>query len=155
MRRMIIVAVLAAAGLPGCKRESRSPLLDAARACTAKGSDLSCPRPIFSVRDLRASTRYFHDVLGFHVDWEYGEPPDFASVSRGDAVIFMCMGCQGSPGAWTMMFSPDVDRLHDELRRRKAIIQMPPTDMPWHVREMRVADPDGNVLRIGTGIDHD
>jgi catechol 2,3-dioxygenase-like lactoylglutathione lyase family enzyme len=151
-RSIIAIVILLAAALSGCKGEQRSPLLEVARRCRA-GSDLSCPRPIFSVRDLRATTSYFRDALGFEVDWEWGEPPDFASVSRGDATIFLCKGCQGAPGAWTMMFSPDVDRLHEELRRRKAIIKMPPTDMPWHTREMHVQDPDGNVLRIGTGID--
>ena len=49
--------------------------------------------------------------------------------SRGEAAIFMCQGCQGHPGAWIMVFARDVDRLHDELVRRKAIIKMPPTDM--------------------------
>jgi catechol 2,3-dioxygenase-like lactoylglutathione lyase family enzyme len=150
MRRTILTAACLAIGLLGCKdrRERASPLAELAKTCTG-GSEISCPRPIFTVRDLRATQRYYRDALGFKLDWEYGEPPDFASVSRGDGVLFMCQGCPGRTGAWVMMFTPDVDRLHEELRRKEAIIKMPPTDMPWGVREMHVEDPDGNVMRFG------
>jgi catechol 2,3-dioxygenase-like lactoylglutathione lyase family enzyme len=146
------IACLAFSSFACGRGEARSPLAEAAREC-AHDSELSCPRPIFNVRSLRASQSYYRDQLGFKVDWEYGDPPDFGSVSRAQGVIFLCQGCQGSPGAWTMIFAQDVDRLHEEFRRRKAIVRMPPTDMPWHMREMHVADPDGNVLRFGTSTD--
>ncbi len=140
----------------GCdKGESRSPLVEAARKCIDAGGDLSCAVPIFNVHDLRAGLNYYRDALGFKIDWQYGEPPDFGSVSRGSSVIFLCQGCQGNPGTWTMVFTRDVDRLHEEFRGKKAIIRMAPTNMPWGMREMHVSDPDGNVLRFGAGIDHD
>jgi catechol 2,3-dioxygenase-like lactoylglutathione lyase family enzyme len=158
MKRATMAAVcgaaLAVVGLRACARDAEVPSLAAtARAC--EDGDLSCPRPIYSVDDLAASLRYYRDSLGFRVDWTHGEPARFASVTRGGATLFLCDGCPGQPGAWSMSFSPDVDRLHDELRRRGAIIRMAPTDMPWGLREMNVADPDGNILRIGTGIDED
>jgi catechol 2,3-dioxygenase-like lactoylglutathione lyase family enzyme len=139
-------------GLAGCKRSERNPLVETARECARHG-DLSCPRPILHVRSLHASQRYYRDALGFKIDWEHGDPPDFGSVSRGDSMLFMCQGCQGNPGSWMMIFTPDVDRLHDELARRGAIIRMPPTNMPWGMREMQVADPDGNVIRFGSAIE--
>lgn len=130
--------------------EKESPWVAAARAC-AEGSELSCVRPIFNVHSLREAQRYYRDALGFKLDWEHGQPPDFASMSRGDAVIFMCQGCQGNPGTWVMVFSSDVDALHAELLEKGALIRMPPTNMPWGMREMHVSDSDGNVLRFGTG----
>jgi catechol 2,3-dioxygenase-like lactoylglutathione lyase family enzyme len=153
MRRTGIVAGCVALGLLGCKGEVRSPLLEAAKA-NVKHSELSRPIPIFNVRSLRGSQRYFRDILGFKVDWEDGNPPDFGSVSRGDASIFLCQGCQSNPGAWIMMFTPDVDRLYEEFAAKKAIVRMPPTDMPWKLREMHVADPDGNVMRFGATTNH-
>jgi catechol 2,3-dioxygenase-like lactoylglutathione lyase family enzyme len=149
--RWTMVAGLAL-GLLGCKGERLSRLREAARAFHT--AELSRPIPIFSVRDLRRSQRYFREVLGFKVDWEDGDPPDFGSVSRADAAIFMCQGCQGNPGAWVMIFSRDVDALYKELAAKKAVVKQPPTDMPWHLREMHVADPDGNVLRFATAIEH-
>jgi len=136
-----------------CGTDERSPLYEAA-AASLHDSELSAAIPIFNVNDLRASQRYYRGVLGFKVDWEDGDPPDFGSVSRGDAVVFMCEGCQGHPGAWIMVFTKDVDRLHDEFVERGAIVKRPPTDMPWRLREMLVEDPDGNTLRFASRIEH-
>jgi catechol 2,3-dioxygenase-like lactoylglutathione lyase family enzyme len=144
--RWLVLSLL----LLGCGRERR--LAEVARACH-DDAELSCPRPIFNVASLAASQRYYRDALGFKLDWQDGDPPDFASVSRGHAVLFLCQGCQGTPGAWTMVFAEDVDKLHREYAGKKALIRMPPRDMPWGVREMHVSDVDGNVLRIGTGIE--
>lgn len=154
MRFTLLVIVCLVLGLAGCKGtgERNQPVVEAAKACARHG-DLSCPRPILHVRSLHASQRYYRDALGFKIDWEHGDPPNFGSVSRGDAVLFMCQGCQGNPGSWMMIFTPSVDRLHDELARKGAIIKLPPTDMPWGMREMQVADPDGNVIRFGHSID--
>ena len=38
------------------------------------------------------------------------------------------------------------------LVRRGAKVQARPENKPWGVREMQVADPDGNVLRGGSPI---
>jgi catechol 2,3-dioxygenase-like lactoylglutathione lyase family enzyme len=151
--RRTLVALAIAALLVGCRGERRSPLAEEAHS-RLHDSEMSPPIPIFSVRDLRSSQRYFRDALGFTLKWEDGDPPDFAAVGRGDATVFMCERCQGHPGAWIMIFTKDVDRLHAELVGRKAIIKMPPKDMPWHLREMHVADPDGNVIRFGSELEH-
>jgi catechol 2,3-dioxygenase-like lactoylglutathione lyase family enzyme len=149
MRRLLLAASLLAAPLAACKRAPPSPLLAAARACHEEG-DPSCARPILNVRNLRESQRHYRDALGFEIDWEHGEPPDFGSVSRGGLVIFMCENCQGTPGAWVMSFTKDVDALHRELVGKQARIRMPPTTMPWGLRELHVSDPDGNVLRFAS-----
>jgi catechol 2,3-dioxygenase-like lactoylglutathione lyase family enzyme len=150
---MLAVAMTMAVGCSS-KTERVDPLAATAKACTGH-AELECPRPIFNVRDLKASQHYYRDALGFKVDWEHGEPPDFGAVSRSDVILFMCQRCQSAPGAWLFTFTRDVDRLHEEFTRRKAIIQMPPTNQPWGLREMQVADPDGNVLRFASPVEHD
>jgi catechol 2,3-dioxygenase-like lactoylglutathione lyase family enzyme len=150
----VVVALASLAGT-GCKhRRDPSALAQTARACAA-GGELGCPRAILYVRDLAASQRYYRDRLGFKIDWTDGDPAEFGAVSRGDTQLFMCERCQGHPGSWLWISSPDVDRLYRELVTRGATIKAPPADMPWNLREMQVADPDGNVLRIGSPIDHD
>jgi predicted enzyme related to lactoylglutathione lyase len=116
-------------------------------------SEISPAIPIFHVASLRASQAYYRDALGFKVEWDHGDPPNFGAVRRGDGVIFQCEGC-GSSGAWIMMFVKDVDKLHDEIAAKGAIVKLPPTNMPWGLREMHVADPDGNVMRFASSIDH-
>lgn len=146
-----LVSVVLLGGLIGCSSEPES-LRETARSIQYE-SELSAPRPILDVQDLQASFRYYRDQLGFKVDWEEGDPPDFGSVSRGGAVVFLCEGCEGMPGSWMMIFARDVDTLHSELAEAGAKIRMPPKDMPWGIREMHVSDLDGNVIRFGTGVD--
>lgn len=151
MRRALAAIVLAS--LTFACGGDRSPLEDAARALHGD-SELSPAIPIFNVGSLRDAQAYYRDVLGFRVEWEDGEPPDFGAVRRGDATVFMCQGCQGKPGAWIMLFTPDVDRLHDEIAANGAIIKRRPTNMPWNLREMVVEDPWGNTMRFASAIEH-
>ena len=150
MRIWLVLAIACVAG--GCKRSAHEPSALAQTALDCSHSELGCPRPILYVHDLMAARRYYHEQLGFKLDWTDGDPPDFAAVSRGDTQLFMCQRCQGHAGSWLWVATPDVDRLHAELVKRGAIIKSPPGDKPWGVREMQVADPDGNVLRIGSPI---
>ncbi len=84
-----LVLVVGLVASCGGKRDEHAPLRTAAAEAT-RGDEMSEPRPILTVRNLEASERYYRDVLGFRVDWEDGDPPDFASVSRARAVLFMC-----------------------------------------------------------------
>jgi catechol 2,3-dioxygenase-like lactoylglutathione lyase family enzyme len=158
MRYMALSAVLcgvvAVATALGCSGDRPERGLAAEARARAHDGDLSPAIPILNVHNLRASQRYYRDALGFKVEWEDGDPPDFGAVSRGKMTLFMCQGCQGNPGTWIMAFTPDVDRLYQDLRKRKAIIRMPPTNMPWRLREMHVSDVDGNVIRFGGQIRH-
>jgi catechol 2,3-dioxygenase-like lactoylglutathione lyase family enzyme len=134
-----------------CKGERRSPLVEAAK--TRGEAEMGHAIPILKVRELAATQRYFRDVLGFELEWEHGDPPDFAAVQRAEAVLFVCTRCQSVPGAWVMIFTADVDRLYRELAGKKARIEMAPRDMPWGLREMNVADLDGNILRFGSRLE--
>jgi len=146
------MGLLILGSVSACKGEKASPLYEAAQA--HHGSELSHPIPIFSVADLRASQRYYRDVLGFKLAWEDGDPADFGAVVRSDATLFLCQGCQGRSGAWVMIFSRDVDELHRELKAKGARVKQVPTLMPWKLREMHVADPDGNVMRFASTTEH-
>jgi catechol 2,3-dioxygenase-like lactoylglutathione lyase family enzyme len=143
MRRILLILALAA-----CRRAPTHDDNLAAMVAACTGKDLACPRPILYVGSLAASQQYYRDKLGFHIDWTDGDPPDFGAVTRGDTQIFMCERCQGHPGGWMFIMTPDVDKLHAELVRRGARIKAVPENKPWGVREMQVTDPDGNVLRI-------
>ena len=109
-----------------------------------------CLTPILHVKDVRASIDHYVNVLGFKKDWEWENPPTFASVSRDKVSIFFCQGGQGSPGTWMSIFVDDVDALHEEYKKSGATIRQPPTNFPWGMREMNIEDPDGHRLRMGT-----
>jgi catechol 2,3-dioxygenase-like lactoylglutathione lyase family enzyme len=93
---------------------------------------------------------YYVNKLGFQKKWDWGTPPTFGCVHRGNVSIFFCQGAQGQAGMWMSIFVENVDALYEEYRRNGAIIRMPPTNMPWGVREMNIEDPDGHRLRMGS-----
>ncbi len=107
---------------------------------------LHAAMPILRVADLAASLAYYTRVLGFTLDWRHDT--GIASVSRGPCSLMLCQGDQGLGGAWVWIGVSDADALHDELQARGAIVRHRPTDYPW-ARELQIADPDGNVLRLG------
>ena len=106
--------------------------------------------PILVVADVAASLDYYTKVLGFQIDWAYGDPPLTSCISRQGLELFLSAGTPGPPAPRLLFFVTDVDALHAELVERKARIVEPPEDRAWGVREMRVEDHDGNILRFGT-----
>jgi len=102
--------------------------------------------PIFRVRSLRASLDYYVTVLGFTLEWEAG---GIASVARDRCRIFLSEGDQSAAPVWVWIGVADAGALAETLRRQGAIIRHPPTNYPW-AYEMQVAEPDGNVLRLGS-----
>jgi uncharacterized glyoxalase superfamily protein PhnB len=109
--------------------------------------------PILSVRDVAASVRHYQGVLGFRCDFTWGDPATFAGISRDGVEIMFCKDGQGNPGTWVTVWVDDVDALFDEFTSSGADIRKPPIDLPWGVREMNVADPDGHRLRFSTPTD--
>jgi catechol 2,3-dioxygenase-like lactoylglutathione lyase family enzyme len=103
--------------------------------------------PILPVSDLARSLDYYVRVLGFAVDWQ--DATGMASVTRDGCALMLCQGDQGHAGTWVWVGVADVDALHESLKARGAVVRHPPSDYPW-AREMQVADPDGNVLRLGS-----
>jgi catechol 2,3-dioxygenase-like lactoylglutathione lyase family enzyme len=103
--------------------------------------------PILRVEDLDASIAYYCDVLGFTVSWREDA---MAEVARSGQRIMFCEGSQGSPGTWVWMGVTDAAALYAEIAPKGAIIRMAPKNFPW-AYEMQIEDPDGHVLRIGSG----
>ena len=106
-----------------------------------------CANPILSVKDMARSVRYYVDVLGFtNADWG-GD--DFTFVTRDNAGIYLSEGDQGQPGTWAWIGVEDVGVLYAEYKAKGAHILHAPENHPW-AYEMKVADPDGHVLRFGS-----
>ena len=112
-----------------------------------------CVTPILSVRSVPASIEHYTKVLGFKLNWDWGQPATFACVARGKVEIFLCQGGQGQPGTWMAIFVDNVDAIHDEYKKSGAKIRQEPTNFSWGMREMNVEDIDGHRLRIGQGTD--
>lgn len=133
--------------------------------------NVQCVTPILNVSDLGASFAWF-ETFGWKKRWDWGSPPTFGAVGNGNQEIFLCLDGQGGRGkgtntrtmgpggsetgdlgVWMSIFVDDVDTLYADFGAAGLDITMPPTNMPWGVREMHVRHPDGHVFRVGKGCD--
>jgi catechol 2,3-dioxygenase-like lactoylglutathione lyase family enzyme len=104
-------------------------------------------QPILCVANMARSLRYYVDVLGFsNAEWGSG---DFTLVTRDGAHIYLSEGDQGQPGTWVWLGVEDVAALYEEYKAKGAEILHAPENQAWAL-EMKVADPDGHVLRFGS-----
>ena len=111
--------------------------------------------PEIPVSNVEKATAYYCDVLGFQLDWG-GEAGGIAGISQGDCRVFLTnapfrdyYGTSGPVMIWLNLNSRgDVDGLYARWRAAGARIVAEPQDKPWFLREFRVADPDGNQLRV-------
>lgn len=105
--------------------------------------------PILNVNDMTRSLAFYVGVLGFR-NAEWGND-NFTSIGRDKTGLYLCKGAQGSPGTWVWIgFDGDISLLHQQLKSKGVKIKLPPTNFSW-AYEMQVEDPDGHVLRFGTG----
>lgn len=105
--------------------------------------------PVLPVRDLDRSIEFFHHTLGFALEWK---TPEICSVAR-DRCSIMLQRRPDSPRAtvWIGLSDP---ALYPEIQQSGATIIQPPTKQPW-AYDMKIADPDGNTLWLGTDPDDD
>lgn len=121
-------------------------------------------RPNLLVADVPASLRFYADVLGFRIGWRWSGPlgrfldadepdrPDTAQVGR-DKVLIIFTQIPGEHTTWLHLdvhSAALVDELFREWTGRGAVIAEPPSLRAWGMYEMRLHDPDGNVLRISS-----
>ena len=116
---------------------------------------ITATNPILRVADVGASIRYYVEQLGFSLQFSWGEPLSFAGVARDGFEVMLCLEGQGQPGTWFTAWVDDVDALHQEYVASGADVRRAPVDLPWGVREMNVADPDGHRIRFSTSSGRD
>jgi uncharacterized glyoxalase superfamily protein PhnB len=111
--------------------------------------------PEVPVSNLEQAARYYVDVLGFHFDWR-NDQEGIGGLSQGDCRLFLTnqgfrqgYGNTGTVVVWLNLGSKqEVDELCQRWQTAGAKILAPPEDKPWHLREFRAADLDGNQLRV-------
>ncbi len=121
--------------------------------------DVKSAVPILCVSDVPASAAFFQEKLGFQVDFLYGEPPYYGSVSRGDACLhlrfvrrpnFADLAAREVALILATIEVSDVRALFEEFEHRGAQIVQPPTRQAWGGTDVLVRDPDGNVISFVT-----
>jgi uncharacterized glyoxalase superfamily protein PhnB len=109
---------------------------------------------VLAVRDLKLSTRYYMDILGFQKDpiqaagWSFLTRDRFR-VMLGECVDERPAGDLGNHSYFAYWNVEGVDELYRELVSRGAIVSAPPTNKPWGLREFGLSTPDGHRIVCG------
>ena len=114
--------------------------------------------PTIRCRDIRASVRFYTQVLDFtRADGrDAADEFGFAVLSRAGDSIFLSTGAgDGEFGQALVVMTEDVDALWQKFLSRGHVppdsegpVHRGPTDQTWGTREFYVDDPDGNTLRF-------
>jgi uncharacterized glyoxalase superfamily protein PhnB len=115
--------------------------------------------PILFVRDVSASAAFFREKLGFEIDFFYGTPPFYSSVSRGEASLhlrcvhqpnFSELAAQEVSLILAIVEVSDCRELFEEFKERGVELAQAPTKQSWGGTDFHVRDPDGNVISFVT-----
>jgi catechol 2,3-dioxygenase-like lactoylglutathione lyase family enzyme len=109
---------------------------------------VECINPILTVSDMAQSLHFYVDLLGFEMA-PWGDDT-FTLVSRDGCGIYLSSDDQGQPGTWLWMGVEDARALRDDLVSKGVAIRKRLTNETWAL-EFQVEDPDGHVLRVGSG----
>jgi hypothetical protein len=115
----------------------------------ARTHQLHGVQPVLPVADVAAAAAYFSQVLGFDIDFPYGEPPVHGRVRSGDGgygqPIFIHLA-QSTPDdcpevGLRIHVGRDVDGLHAEVVRRGVRIEEAPISQPGGCASFCCAHP--------------
>ena len=111
--------------------------------------------PDIPVSNVDNAAEHYVNVLGFSFDWG-NDDGGIGGISQGEAECSSRTrrsapsdGPKGPVIVWLNLNSKqEVDELFERWKDAGAKIIEAVEDKPWNLREFRVADPDGNQLRV-------
>jgi len=107
---------------------------------------------VLVVRDVLRSVEAYRDVLGFRVEFTYGEPTFYAGVERDAVVIHLQAASepQRQPGHGAVnIFVTDVDGLYQELKGARSTDAERAQGLPVRHARLRCARPRWQPPLIG------
>ena len=111
-------------------------------------------RCVLAVRDLKVSTRYYMDVLGFTKDPIDADGWSFLTRDNFRVMLGECSDERPASelenhsyfAYWTI---DQVDEFYNEIVARGALVTSRPANKPWGLREFTLTTPDGHRITCG------
>jgi predicted enzyme related to lactoylglutathione lyase len=117
--------------------------------------------PYFVVDDVVSTANYYRDMLGFHYDRLWNDPPSFCIVEQNGAAIMLAQFEQpglGRPnhiadpegGAWdAYVWADNVDVLNRQFKANGVKIIRDVSEKPYGCRDFDIEDCNGYRLCFG------
>lgn len=108
---------------------------------------VECAIPVLPVSHLARSIRFYTRKLSFKLDWRGSV---VCSVSRdGKAIMLRQKNSREKTAPVWVWIGLNSDRLFKSFRTKRVKVLQEPRNHEW-AYDMMFADPDGNVLWLGT-----
>ncbi len=104
--------------------------------------------PTIPVTEMDRALRFYRDTLGFAVAFTNGDPVCFAALTQGAAQLHLEVQPQKAGSSHAHILVDDLDAVHELLLRAGADVRQPPQVQEWGLRDIVIADPDGNTFEI-------
>lgn len=115
-------------------------------------------RSVLAVRNLKLTSRFFIEVLGFQPDLV--SPPGWSFLAKdafrvmlGECADEMLAGETGNHSWFVHIIVDGVDEYHAHVREKGAEILVSPADRPWGLREFVIRTPDGHRMVFAERVD--
>lgn len=106
--------------------------------------------PVLPVSNIKQSLQFYTETLGWKLEWS---SDNLGAVSRDGSQIMLSQMIPVTTGSWAWIGLTD-DSLFETYREAGVTIIQEPQNWSW-AYEMKIADPDGNVLWLGTATRQD
>jgi uncharacterized glyoxalase superfamily protein PhnB len=117
--------------------------------------DYNVAVPVIGTADVLGTVAWFERTLGFTHQWTWGEPPVYAGVKAGGAMVYICHDPELAAAIAERRLTPDIflwakniDRVYEQHRANGAEIAEPLATRPWGARQYVVREPNGYRLKI-------
>lgn len=111
--------------------------------------------PVIASSDVMKTVAYFVQVLGFEQQWIWGEPPVYAGICAGQALIYISHDPALARAIQESRLAPDVyfwveeiESLYARHSANGAQILEKLETRPWGTRQYSVLEPNGYHLKI-------
>jgi catechol 2,3-dioxygenase-like lactoylglutathione lyase family enzyme len=109
--------------------------------------------PTLHVRDALSAIDFWDKKLGFAVTFTNGEPVSFAIVKRGGAEIHLATSAERAGKGHCHILVTGIEALSLDVASRGVEVRQPLKVQPWGMRDIVLADEDGNTIEIGENIE--
>ena len=104
--------------------------------------------PSIPVSDIGRALGFYRDVLGFMVTFTNGMPVTFAVIQQGEAEVHLVTQPDRAGSAHAHLMVDDLDGVYAALKKASIPLRQPPKIQAWGLRDLVVADLDGNTFEI-------
>lgn len=119
--------------------------------------NVSLAHTVFHVTELDRAIAFYTALLGFELEFEYGEPePWYASLTNGHASLHLSTMYphRNNVGHGNVYFRvEDAEAVYQRLVKAGVSFYAPLENQPYGMRDFSAKDPDGNQVGIGSLIE--